>query len=128
MYAFQNGRYTSVKGHPRGKNLICKLDLKDAYVVVPMQPDSRRFLTFKHNNAVYQYNSLAFGISVAPRVFTKLMRYTIKPLRQQGIRLVHYLGDICLLTKSDAEMEQVKETVINHLTKLGFLINWKRAL
>lgn len=110
------------------KDLICKLDLKDAYVVVPMHPDSRCFLTFKHNNVVYQYNSLAFGLSVAPRVFTKLMQYAIEPLRQQGIRLVYYLDDICFLAKSDAEMGQVKETVINHLTKLDFLINWKRAL
>lgn len=110
------------------KDLICKLDLKDAYVVVPMHPDSRCFLTFKHNNVVYQYNSLAFGLSVAPRVFTKLMQYAIEPLRQQGIRLVYYLDDICFLAKPDAEMGQVKETVINHLTKLDFLINWKRAL
>src|SRR6478735_4438048 len=56
-------------------NLMCKLDLKDAYVVVPIHPAFQQYLTFKHQEVVYQYKSMAFGPSVAPRVFTKMMHY-----------------------------------------------------
>ncbi|KAG2216398.1 hypothetical protein INT45_012487 [Circinella minor] len=46
------------------KDYICKLDLKDAYVVTPIHQESRKFLTFLHKNKVYQYKTLAFGMSI----------------------------------------------------------------
>ncbi|KAG1367472.1 hypothetical protein G6F61_012884 [Rhizopus arrhizus] len=107
-------------------DLLCKLDLKDAYTVVPIHEDSRRFLSFKHRNVVYQYRALAFGLSVAPRIFSKIMRYAIEPLRDEGIRMVYYLDDICLLAKSKHEMEMITSRVVTHLTKLfGFSIQHK---
>ncbi|KAG1462143.1 hypothetical protein G6F46_009464 [Rhizopus delemar] len=78
-------------------DFMCKIDLKDAYTVVPIHPESRQYLTFKNEGKIYQYRSLAFGLNVAPRLFSKLMRYAIEPLRYQGIRLVYYLDNICLL-------------------------------
>lgn len=63
---------------------ICKLDLKDAYVVVGLHPQSRKYLTFM-NQGVYQYKTLAFGMSVSPRVFSKMMRFAVEQLRKEGI-------------------------------------------
>jgi hypothetical protein len=109
-------------------DLMCKLDLKDAYVVVPIHPASQQYLTFKHQGVVYQYKSMAFGLSVAPRVFTKIMRYALEPLRRKGIRFVYYLDDICVLEKTSERMTQVTQLIIKHLTKLGFLINWEKSV
>ena len=50
---------------------MCKIDLKDAYTVVPIHPESRQYLSFLQHGTVYQYKSLPFGMSVAPRVFSK---------------------------------------------------------
>lgn len=108
-------------------DLICKIDLKDAYVVVPLHHQSRPFLTFLHQDTVYQYKSLAFGLSVAPRIFSKLMRYAVEPLRKKGIRLVYYLDDICLVAKSKKEMNTNVAETLEHLKNLGFLINYKKS-
>lgn len=70
---------------------LCKIDLKDAYVVIPIHHDSMDYLTFENQGTVYRYRSLAFGLSVSPRIFSKIMRYAIEPLRKEGIRL-HYGG------------------------------------
>ncbi|OAD68322.1 hypothetical protein PHYBLDRAFT_117408, partial [Phycomyces blakesleeanus NRRL 1555(-)] len=56
--------------------------------------------------AVYQYKSLLFGMSVATRVFSKLMQYMIEPLQKEEIRLVYYLNNIYILAKTKSEMEQ----------------------
>ncbi|KAG0752230.1 hypothetical protein G6F57_018121 [Rhizopus arrhizus] len=101
-------------------DLICKLDLKDAYVVVPIHPSSKEYLSFRHKGTVYQYKSLAFGLSVAPRAFSKIMRYALEPLRTQGMRYVYYLDDICLLAKSEMEMQKMTKTIVHHLTSLNF--------
>ena len=108
-------------------DLMCKLDLKDAYVVVPIHPTPNNYLTFKHQRVVYQYKSMAFGLGVAPRVFTKIMRHALEPIRMPGIRLVYYLDDICVLGKTQEEITHATELIIEHLTKIGFLINWEKS-
>ncbi|CEG83717.1 hypothetical protein RMATCC62417_17593 [Rhizopus microsporus] len=124
---FVQCRHFKVEGIPalwditeEGDHMV-KLDLKDVYVVVPMHEESTPFLSFLHKDVVYQYRSLAFGLSVAPRVFSKLMRYAMEPLRKQGIRLVYYLDVICLLGKSTNEMKDITKTV----DFLGFNFNTK---
>ena len=44
---------------------MSKIDLKDAYIVVPIHENSRDYLTFLHQCVVYRYKSLAFGLTVA---------------------------------------------------------------
>lgn len=107
---------------------ICKLDLKDAYVVTPIHKDSRKYLTFQNQGIVYQYKTLAFGMSVSPRVFSKLMRFAMEYVRKQGIRLVYYLDDVCILGSTKEEALQHTNRVMHHLEKLGFLINQEKSV
>lgn len=121
----QNGRRSGAKRVGRKR---CKIDLKDAYTVVPIHPESRRFLTFKNEGKVYQYRSLAFGLNVAPRLFSKLMMYAIEPLRLQGIRMVYYLDDICLLSNSKEDLMKITQKASNHLNALSFIINEEKSI
>ena len=50
---------------------LVSLDLKDAYLQVPMHPNSRKFLRFMVGGKVYQFRVLRFGFSTAPQVFTR---------------------------------------------------------
>jgi hypothetical protein len=106
---------------------ICKIDLKDAYVVVPIHPDSRDYLTFENEGIVYRYKSLDFGLSVAPRVFSKIMKYALEPLRKEGICLIFYLDYICILAKSKTEISTLTSKVRTHLECLGFIINYSKS-
>ena len=44
-------------------------DLKDAYLQVPIHPNSRKFLRIVALNIVFQFKALCFGLSTAPQVF-----------------------------------------------------------
>ena len=48
------------------------LDLWDAYLQVPVHPDSRKFLRFVAVDQVFQFKALCFGLSTAPQVFTSV--------------------------------------------------------
>lgn len=123
-----------MKGVPALRDILeendymCKLDLKDAYVVTSIHQESRKYLTFRHKGKVYQYKTLAFGMSVSPRVFSKLMRYAMEPMRKQGIRLVYYFDDICILGKTKMEAAKHTMTVASHLENLGFVINKEKSI
>ena len=45
-----------------------------------------------------EFTSLPFGISSAPKVFTKLLRPVMALLRRQGLQSVIYLGNLLLMS------------------------------
>ncbi len=47
------------------------LDLKDAYFQIQVAPHNRQFLRFTFKGVAYQYKVLPFGLSLAPRTFTR---------------------------------------------------------
>ncbi|KAG1041600.1 hypothetical protein G6F43_012070 [Rhizopus delemar] len=105
------------------EDFLTKVDLKDAYIVVPIHQESRKFLSFSHKGTIYQYRSLAFGLSVAPRLFSKLMRHALEPLRATGIRLVYYLDDICVVVFDQLRKERSDTQTCTRL--LGFYVQHK---
>ena len=48
------------------------LDLKDAYLHVPIKPGHRKFLRFHYDGILYEFVVLPFGLSTSPRVFTRI--------------------------------------------------------
>ncbi len=55
---------------------LASLDLKDAYFHVPITSVDQKYLRFSWQGQCYQYRSLPFGLSSAPRTFTKVLRPT----------------------------------------------------
>ena len=82
---------------------MCKLDLKDAYLSVPINADHRKFLQFQWEGIVYHYKALPFGLATAPRVFTKLLKSVLAILRAKGLRLVADLDDMLNVGMNKAE-------------------------
>ncbi len=59
----------------------------------PGSPHYRRFLRFAFEGVAYQCKVLPFGLSLAPRTFTRCMDAALSPLQQMGIRILNYLDD-----------------------------------
>ena len=57
----------------RSGEWLISLNLQDAYLQVPVHPQSRKFLRFCLGSQVYQFRVLCFGLSSAPLVFTRVM-------------------------------------------------------
>ncbi len=62
-----------------------KLDLKDAYLMVPVWKAHQKFLRFLWKGSLMEFACLPFGLATATRVFTKLMKPVVALLRQMGI-------------------------------------------
>ena len=107
---------------------MIKLDLKDAYLQVPIHPDHQKFLVFEWNDLFYQFKCLPFGLSTAPRVFTKLLRPIVGFLRQVGCRLIIYLDDILLLHQDREQLFNISQLVNQLFQCLGLLINEEKSL
>ena len=115
------------------KSLITKgdyminIDLTDAYLTVPIHPSSQKFLRFLWQGQSYQFVTMPFGLNVAPRVFTKLMKPVTSWLRGQGVRMIIFLDDILVLAPTIETLNQHARMTISLLESLGFLINYQKS-
>lgn len=118
----------TVKGLMQSGDWLVKLDLKDAYLSVRVDPGHRHWLRFQWQNQIYQFDTLPFGLSSAPFVFTKLLKPVVAVLRQAGIRLVLYLDDMIIMAKSVHEAQTHLASAMHLLTALGFILNLKKSV
>jgi hypothetical protein len=109
-------------------DFMVKLDLKDAYFCVPINPKDRPFLRFQWEEILYEFTCLPFGLSSAPRQFTKLMKPVISVLRRLGVRILIYLDDILILNQNKMGLMKDTHSLIFLLHNLGLVINWEKSI
>jgi len=73
----------------RKNDFMCTVDLKDAYYLIPVKENNRKFLKFRFEKKLYQFNCLPFGLCTSPYIFTKIMKPVINYLRRAGF--MYYL-------------------------------------
>ena len=118
----------SVKNLVQPGDWLIKLDLKDAYLAVPIAPQNQRFLQFQWQGIRWWFKVLPFGLSSAPYTFTKIMKPVVACLRRLGIRLILYLDDMLLLDKSEERLQRHLPSMLELLASLGFLENMKKSM
>ncbi len=114
-------------GCVRPQDWFAAIDLKDAYFHVSILPRHRPFLRSAFEGRAYQYKVLPFGLSLSPRVFTKVAEAALVPLREQGVRILNYLDDWLILAQSQDQLCEHRDMVLSHLSQLGLQVNWEKS-
>ena len=102
---------------------MAKVDLKDAYFLIPIYPDHQKYLRFQWKGQTYQFHCLPFGLSCAPRVFTKVLKPVVAFLRERGVQLIIYLDNILILST-----DQLKLKAFSHLNQFECAFNSLQAI
>jgi hypothetical protein len=63
---------------------LAKLDLRDAYLTVPVWNANQPFLRLRWKGIAYQFVCLPFGLVPAPRVFTKILKLVMTALHSES--------------------------------------------
>ena len=103
------------------------IDLKDAYLHIPIHKDHQRYLAFRYRGIDYSFQALPFGLATAPRVFSRVTRAVLAYLRRNGILLFAYLDDWLILGNSKVQASKDTQFVIQTLQDLGWVINWQKS-
>lgn len=106
---------------------MMKLDLKDAYHTLPIHPSHRKYLRFIYQDRTYEFQCLPFGLSSAPRAFTKTLEPVLAVLWSLAIRVVIYIDDMLLLHQQSKVLQKIFARVVDLLEKLGFLVKREKC-
>ena len=124
---FQMETIQSVLLSVRQGDWMASIDLKEAYLQVPVHPASRHFLRFVFRDKVYQFKALCFGLSTAPQVFTRVMAPVSAILHSMGIRMRRYLDDWLVQSSSRESLLRDLQTVLRLCHELGIVVSPQKS-
>jgi len=107
---------------------VVSVDVKDAYLHVPIQQSFQKFLLFALLGKVYKFLVLPFGIATAPYVFTRIVGAMADVIHLKGVRFHHYLDDWLIVADSACQVKQAAEFVLKLAISLGWLPNWEKSM
>jgi hypothetical protein len=90
------------------------LDLQDAYLHVPVHPDSQHYLRFFFEGQVYQFKAMPFRLASTLLIVQSIVKVFVAPLQTLGLKLHFYLDDwlLCYASK-DILKSQIKLLIMN---------------
>ena len=78
--------------------LLVKVDVKEAYRLVPVHPDDRKLLAVEWKGERFLDTMLPFGLGSAPIIFTTVTDAIEWCIRQCGVsRIDHYLENYIIV-------------------------------
>ncbi len=116
-----------VREHVKEGEYMVSLDLKDAYRHIMIHPAYRKYLRFVYKGVIYQYRSLPMGISTAPRVFNRVVKWIKGYFQRRGTKVHQYLDDWLLHAGSRQLVHLQAQQVMEVTQKLGFVINLEKS-
>ena len=125
--SFQMETVQSVLLSIRQNDWMVSIDLRDAYLQVPIHPQSQKYLRFCVPQGVFQFRVLCFGLTTAPQVFTRVMAPVAKMVHSMGVRLLRYLDDWLILASTEQECLWAKDQVLQLCQQLGIVINPEKS-
>ena len=103
------------------------VDLKDAYLHVPVRREDQSFLCFLYRGRLFRFVAMPFGLSTAPRIFTRLTLALAAFLRRSGVRIFMYLDDWLVVESSRDRCLAATATVLREARALGWIVNPEKS-
>lgn len=107
-------------------------DMKAGYHHVSIAPEHQKYLEFSWNfgsgQKFFIFRVLPFGLSVAPWLFTKLMRPLVKHWRSLGFPLLLYLDDALCIAPTKELANQASIRVQKDLERAGISQNREKSI
>ena len=104
---------------------VSSIDLSDAYLHIPIHPNSRKYLRFCHRSQVFQFTSLPFGLATALQVFTMIVKEVKLMALSRGLH--QYLDDWLIRSQSQEEAQVNTQAVVDLTQSLGWIINQEKS-
>jgi hypothetical protein len=112
----------------KGAKLI-KVDVKDAFRIIPVAPEQWPHLCVKWDGVYYFYVRLPFGSRSSPKIFTMLSEaiHWIAINNYQFTHLLFLLDDFLVIEDANADADGSKSRLLELFDKLGVPLNDKKT-
>lgn len=107
---------------------FCKLDLKNGYYHIPLNPEHRKYFGFCFERQYYVFNVLSFGYKSAPDFFQYFMQDVCTCLGRLGVNCAVELDDVIINEVGYLACLKASQLAISILQLAGFRINFTKSV
>lgn len=108
----------------RQAKYFSRLDIKNAFHQVEIDPDSRYITTFSTNKGLFRYKRLMFGISCAPEIFQKVLERML--LGCEGT--ANFIDDIIVYGPDELVHDKRLHKILEVLKENDVLLNKRKCI
>ena len=105
----------------KGNKYFTKLDLRNGFMQIPVDPRDRHKMAFSTHTGKYQFRTMSFGLKNAPYFFQRAMTKVLKPLINKGVTV--YSDDILIYSKNLTEHMEILSQVLELLKQHNFKLH-----
>ena len=106
---------------------VISIDLTDAYLHIPIHKRYRKYLRFTHNQTIWQFKNMPFGLSVAPWLFTMVTTQVKIMAQRQGITMHMHLDDWVIRSQCRPTLVKQTQWLLNLCMTLGLRVNFQKS-
>ena len=99
--------------------MFSKLDLDNAYLQMPLDDESKQYVTINTHKGLFRYNRLPIGVASAPAIFQRHIEMLLQGV--DGVSV--YIDDILLAGSTLEEHLCTLEEVLKRLQDAGLRLN-----
>ena len=107
----------------KGK-VFAKIDLQNAYLQIPVDEKSQKFLVINTHKGLFKYKRLPFGLSSSPGIFQRFISQLLA--KMEGVAA--YLDDIIISGNTKAELDERVRKVLQILQCHNVQINKRKSV
>ena len=100
-----------------------KLDLRQAYLQLPMDEESMKLLTINTHKGLYQFTRLLFGVASSPAIWQRTIDQILQGL--EGVQCI--LDDMIVTGKTEQEHLKNLDNVLSRMQRFGLRANLDNA-
>ena len=127
-YRFQMETLASVREWIKPNSYCTSLDLKDAFLHIPIHQQSKKYLRFHWLNKILEWQVLVFGLTCSPRVITKVLKPVVAFLRLTWSILISiYIDDILVQHRDPSTCILHTQIVIIVFMCLGWSFKFEKC-
>ena len=104
--------------------IFSKIDLKSAYLQLPLDDESKSLTTINTSEGLYSFNYLPFGIASSPGIFQSFICQVLSGINN----IVIYQDDVCIATKTESEHHKILDQVLNALFNAAEIIEIQKLI
>ena len=106
-----------------GGQSFTKLDLKEAYLQLPLQEESRKYMVINTHKGLLTPRKLQYGVSSAPAICQKYMESLLAGIPHTAV----FLDDVCITGENQEEHLRNLEEVMKRLFNAGLRLKPKKC-
>lgn len=103
--------------------VFATIDLSDAYLMIGMCEESRKYLTISTHKGLYTFNRLAPGVRSAPGIFQRIVDQLVAGMDN----VVAYFDDICVAGQDEASLLESVRQVLAKIRNYGFRVRAEKC-